>query len=441
MKPGILQKFSEAVFWPEMKLLWFLLPALLAVFILIYNFLSAVFLGIVGFILLGLAIFVSAALYKAALILRTENTEKNELKALLFGLEEAILVYDRNFTVIFFSPSAEKLFGIDAKNILGRQIKPQDIERGESKVVVQVVYPSLAPSVVSRSKPEDRLQVADISLADPHLELRVTTSPIVDEGGGSIGFMKIIRDRTREIDLVKSKTEFLTVASHQLRTPLTESRWALESLQGENLSDAGKLALDGALKANAQLLKIVEDLLHISRIEEGRFGYKFEETDLVEFIGKSLVDIASMARRAGVRVYFDRPSAPPPKVLVDSEKFPLVLNNILENAVRYNIENGQVVVKVEEITNEPYLRVSISDTGIGIPQEDLDKLFGKFFRAENALKLQTEGSGLGLYIAKNVIGAHGGKIWAESEIGRGTTFYFTLPTDPKLVPQHEAMAE
>ncbi|MDO8574108.1 MAG: ATP-binding protein, partial [bacterium] len=115
----------------------------------------------------------------------------------------------------------------------------------------------------------------------------------------------------------------------------------------------------------------------------------------------------------------------------------LAISNLLDNAIKYNVKNGSVTISLLRLPDKPYLQVSIKDTGIGVPSGEVSKLFSKFFRAENAMKADTEGSGLGLYITKNIVGRHGGVIWAESIIGRGTTFYFTLPLDPKLIPQRE----
>jgi signal transduction histidine kinase len=121
--------------------------------------------------------------------------------------------------------------------------------------------------------------------------------------------------------------------------------------------------------------------------------------------------------------------------MIDSKQLSIALVNILENAIRYNVQNGEVIVRVDPVPGKPFVRVSVKDTGIGIPSEAMAKLFKKFFRADNAVQSATEGSGLGLYIAKNIIQAHGGEIGAESELGRGTTMSFTLPTDPNLVPK------
>ena len=131
------------------------------------------------------------------------------------------------------------------------------------------------------------------------------------------------------------------------------------------------------------------------------------------------------------------PAESPLEAEIDAEKFGLAISNLLENAIKYNVPNGQAVVSLNRQPDAPFLQVNIADTGLGIPPEAMDKLFSKFFRAENALTKETTGSGLGLYIVKNIINRHGGQVWAESEIGRGSVFHFTLPTDPRLIPQRE----
>jgi len=109
--------------------------------------------------------------------------------------------------------------------------------------------------------------------------------------------------------------------------------------------------------------------------------------------------------------------------------------------MRYNVENGSITVKVERLTDKPYIQVSVSDTGVGVPPEAMSKIFTKFFRAENAIRFRPDGSGFGLYITKNIINRHGGSIWLESALGRNTTVYFTLPTDPTLIPPKEVVYE
>ncbi len=435
-------KIREIILWPELRIAWLVAAFLVA--LLASSYISSprgVFFVQAGLIVvLGILVFFGA--YRAAKIERGTKIEKNELKSVFLNLEDALVVYDNNFQILLFNPAAEKLFHLERGSVSGRRLEPKGVEDPSFKLLAQVIFPSLAPSVINRSTPGQYPQVVDLSFSDPILELRVSTSIVADSSGAQIGFMKIIKNRTREESLMKSKTEFLTIASHQLRTPITELNWAIESLAGDqSFGDTNKTIVESALVSARQLKRIVEDLLDIARVEEGRFGYAFEEADIIDFVSAPLAQVAALARKSGIKVYFDRPKSPLPKILIDPKKLSIALVNILENAVRYNVENGEVVVKVEQRSDGPYVEIAVSDTGLGIPKEDIEKLFTKFFRAENVLKSQTEGSGLGLYIAKNIIQAHGGRVWAESELGRGSAFHFTLPTDPNLVPKHEVAME
>jgi len=368
--------------------------------------------------------------------------ERNQLKSMVAAMDDALSVYDQNFTVLYFNPSAEKLFRISAESFLGNRIEPKMAENPTYRRLAQIIFPSLAPSMVARSPAGKYPQIVDLSFEDPYMELRTFTSPIIDEVGQLLGFMKIVRDRTREVSLAKEKSEFVTVTSHQLRTPLTHIIWALEAIDKEpNLSPESRAMADNAFAAANKLRTIVEDLLNISRIEEGRFGYQFERADLLKFVEDILEAAAPNARQLGIKIYFNRPEEPIPEMTIDPQKLSMALTNMIDNAIRYNVKNGEIIVTVAGVPNQPYVQVSVKDTGIGIPPDEVRKLFVKFFRASNATKFATEGSGLGLYIAQNIIRAHGGAVNVESEVGRGSTFSFTLPTDPTLIPPKEVPLE
>lgn len=421
---------------------WILLGLLFIIFLIDAALLPQTALFAQGGMLLVVGVVVFAVLYGVAKTQRASIIERNELKSIISTLDSAIIVYDENFRALFFNSAAERLFGLNANIVLGHQFQPQDVEKATWRLLTQVMFPSLAPVLISRSSAGEYPQVTDLSFTEPTLELRVSTSAIRDEKGKLLGFIKIVRDRTREISLVKSKSEFLTVASHQLRSPVTDLNWALEALDADkNITGESRTVLENAISAAKLLLRIIESLLNIAKIEEGRFGYNFEQVDIISFINDLLAQITPAARRAGIKIYFDKPKSALPQVKIDTQKLSLALGNVVENAIRYNVENGEVTVSVEKQENQPYLEIKVKDTGIGIAPEEIPNLFKKFFRSEAAMKSQTEGSGLGLYIAKNIILAHGGKIWVESELGRGSIFHITLPTDPKLVPQHEVAME
>ena len=364
-----------------------------------------------------------------------DDIEHRELMSILDSMPDALVAYDGDFKVVRFNDAAQQLFKLAASKVVGHVLSPRDAADPEWQVLAQTIFSSLAPRVIQISEEGKSPEVYDLSFTDQGLELRVTTLVVQDSAGKPAMFFKIILDRSSLVAALRSKNEFITVASHQLRGPMTDISWALQSLNSETgLSDTGKLIVENALAAATGLVGRIEDLLSVAKMEEGQMGYAFEEADIVEFIGKVLAGVLPSAQTAGIKMYFDRPTVPVPHVMIDEKRLAIAVTNFLENAIRYNVANGEVIVRVEQVSGKPFVEVSIRDTGIGIPPEAIPNLFKKFFRAENAVASQTEGSGLGLYMAKGIVSGHGGEVWAESEVNRGTIMHFTLPTDRTLIP-------
>ncbi|MBI3046186.1 MAG: PAS domain S-box protein [Candidatus Harrisonbacteria bacterium] len=396
-------------------------------------------------ILLILILLISGAVIAALFLKLNEKNrevaglrlEKLRIDNIIASMNDGIIIYDQDFRIAMFSPAAETIFNLRKEELLNKKMVPEDARDQKLGVLAKVIFQSLAPLVIRQSPEGLYPQIVDISFSEPPLELRVITDRIKNEKGEVAGFLKIIHDQTRETELLKSKNDFITVAAHQLRTPLSAVTWAYQSLKNEKLTDSQKELAETGLAAANNLLKIVEDLLNISKIEEGMFGYKFQKADLVAFLQSILDQASPVAKEYNIKIYMEPPKEVSLEVEIDTEKLTLAVSNLLENAIKYNLPNGQVTVSVARREEAPFAEIKISDTGMGIPKESMDKLFTKFFRAENALTKETIGSGLGLYIVKNIITRHGGQIWAESEVGRGSTFHFTLPTDPHLIPQRE----
>lgn len=356
-------------------------------------------------------------------------------------IDMAVVGYGTDFKINLWNPSAENLFNIKEKDILGVAITPASISDPRFKILVQTIYPSLAPSVVKKTDPGTYPQIININFSDPELDLTTVTDRLVDEAGNVVAFVKIIRNRTREISLLRSKSDFITVAAHQLRTPITAVHWTFETLRSSpSINPSDKELIDNGMEVSIKLVKIVNDLLDASKIESGKFGYEFSSIDIVSFIDDILKGAATLAKQFSVSLYFDRPKEP---IIIptDPQKLSMAVTNLIDNAIKYNVKNGQVTVKIEPYPGKPYVQLSIKDTGIGIPEEDVKKLFTKFYRGSNVVKEQTDGSGLGLFITKNIITRHGGNIAIESILGRGTTFYIVLPTDMNLIPPREISSE
>lgn len=432
-----LKNFGQYIKMPEMKILWLFSFLGFLIFIIDILFLDR-FWAIVSLLILisaGVIMFtINLSGIKASYNLRIE---KYRLDNIISSMREGIIIYNQDFEILLFNNGAQAIFNLDPKKIVGQKLSPESVKDPQLSVLAKIIFQSLAPVVVQQTPEGVYPQLVDISFEDPHLELKVTTDKMMDENGQITGFLKIVRDQTREVELLKSKSEFITIAAHQLRTPLAAVNWSYQALKGEKLDESQMELVTTGSAAAENLHKIVEDLLNISKIEEGKFGYNFQEVDIVKFLQSAVEQAAPVAKSYKVKVYMEDPPEPSIKLTIDPDKLVMAVSNLLENGIKYNVPNGQVVVSVERKSDAPFVQINVKDTGMGIPQESLGKLFTKFFRAGNVVAKETEGSGLGLYMVKNIVRRHGGQVWAESEIDRGSTFHFTLPTDPNLIPPKE----
>ena len=242
-------------------------------------------------------------------------------------------------------------------------------------------------------------------------------------------------DRLRELDT--AKTDFLSMASHQMRTPITTARGYLALfLDGSygGVTDKQKEALNKLNANNDRMSRLIEDLLNTTRIETGRMEFNFAETDIDVICREVVESLMLKAEGSGLYLKYDTPKKPLPKLMIDGPKIREVISNLVDNAVKYTPKGG-VTVRVEHKPEpEPdIVRVSVTDTGIGIPDTELPYLFAKFSRGKDLSRLNAGGTGLGLYVAKNMVEKNGGKIWAESDgEGKGSRFILELPVKQKV---------
>ncbi len=358
-----------------------------------------------------------------------DKIRNTELEAVVENIRDGVMVYDPNFRIISMNRAAEEVFGLSAKEVVGTFVTPELVNNAHLRILAQVIFPSLAPSINVTSN--EWPQVMDITFEEPHLELHTVLNRIVGSDGRVIGFLKLITDTTREKAILASKSEFITVAAHQLRTPLTALSWIFETIQK---AVKEKNNADPTLSSNIQegwgltqrSLRIINDLLDAARIEEGKFGFHFQDVILAELVKTISDEAVIIAKEKGVTVRFSTGAARD-AVRADPERLGIAISNLVDNAIKYNTKGGSVDISVNPSANGALLEVRVTDTGIGIKKEDVAKLSQKFYRGENATQLEPNGSGLGIYIAKNIIERHGGTISVVSEPERGTTFSFTIP--------------
>lgn len=238
--------------------------------------------------------------------------------------------------------------------------------------------------------------------------------------------LALTNERLKELD--NAKSEFISIASHQLRTPLTATKGyvslLLEGSYGK-VQPTIQDVLNKVYTINNRLIQLVENLLNVSRIEAGRIQYNFELTHLETLVAELVDTFAFTAKNKNLALTFNFPKQAFPKLTVDPNKIKEVVSNLIDNAIKYTAAGG-VSVSVE--ASGAAMRIIVSDTGIGIRPDDKVKLFEKFTRTKETSNMFVSGSGLGLYIGKNFVEAHGGKIWAESDgAGKGSRFIIELP--------------
>jgi len=243
--------------------------------------------------------------------------------------------------------------------------------------------------------------------------------------------------RRQEIEKIdKAKSEFISIASHQLRTPLTAIKgyisMILEGTYGQ-LAEKQVRPMENVYQSNERLIKLVNDLLNLSRLDAGKIEFSPELNSLEEMVSDIIEELRINAEKKGLYMKIVKSLKPLPKIMVDQDKLRQVILNIIDNAIKYTKEGG-ITLELKKLDGEEEIKVS--DTGEGMDKGELNSLFQMFSRTTAGTQLHAEGAGLGLYVARQFIEMHGGKIWAESPgKSKGSTFYIQLPIhlDPKLL--------
>jgi len=350
---------------------------------------------------------------------RKSEEEKNKTLAIITNFADGLLVFDNENKLILVNPQAEIFFEIRTPDIIGKSISEL------------FSFPLLKPLIELLSKEIEGIFRKELPIKE-NLTLEVSIIPLTKEEE-ILGNLVILHDITREKMVERMKTEFVTLAAHQLRTPLSAIKWTLRMLLDGDLgaiTEEQKDFVEKTYRSNERMISLINDLLNVTRIEEGRYLFKPALADIeavVQFVVKSYQE---EIEKREIKFEFIKPAEKLPLILIDVEKIRLAIQNLLDNAVRYSRPGGEVTISLRYGKKE--IELSIKDTGVGIPKDQQGRVFTKFFRAANVMRMETEGTGLGLFIAKNIIEAHGGKIWFESEEGKGSTFYFTLLLEKKL---------
>lgn len=350
--------------------------------------------------------------------------EQAKEEATLTGIGEGVVVTDPQGKILVFNHTAEQMTNWTASEVIGRfwyETVPAMYEKG-------YLIPRIDRDMYKALTTGKKVFAESIYLkkGSGKITVAVTATPIIFKDR-IIGAVEVFRDIGHEKEVDRMKTEFISLASHQLRTPLSAVKWFCEMLLN---GDAGELNPEqkeyakNVSDSNERMISLVNSLLNISRIESGRIIIDPKPTNINKLLSEviSEIKVTSDAKKQQIitSIHSDLPL-----INIDPQLIREVYVNLLTNASKYTPDGKEISVFISKKDDE--IISQVSDNGYGIPKKDYDKIFQKFYRGENIIKIETEGNGLGLYLAKAIVESSGGRIWFESIEKKGTSFYFSLP--------------
>lgn len=369
--------------------------------------------------------------------------EKNKTSAIISNFVDPVLVFNHEWRLALFNGSAKKILGITARDLNKKMLlKNKNFLLADLKNIIKTKFvsriiehdkdgiPVVEEATMDfNAKTPDKLSAfnsAGPSIGSNRI-YKVLTAKITDSQGRWLGYMKIFYDITREKLVDQLKSEFISIAAHQLRTPLSSIKWVIKMvLDGDAgaINEEQRELLNKGYVSNERVIGLVNDLLNVSRIEDGQFGFEFQKINLEIIMDPIIKNIEETALRANIHFNKILP-ARWPAISADKEKISLAMQNILDNAVKYTPEHGKLELNIA--LSGKFVNIKVRDSGVGIPAEDQARIFSKFYRGSNVVRMQTEGSGLGLFITKNIINTLHGEIKLTSEEGKGTVVEVILP--------------
>lgn len=347
-------------------------------------------------------------LKKSEKIIRDQN---EKIRSVIDNLTDGLIVIDQQQNIILANPVAESLF--PEHKLIG-QILPTILNQNISAEMPITAFP-----VVSEALLENK---------DNKITIKITTTPLLNQNQRLIGYTKIIHNITREKEIDKIKSDFIRTAAHKLRTPLSATKWILKMMVDGDMgavTPEQKEFLIKGYKSNERIITVINDLLNVSEIEEGKTTFSFEKIQITDIINNVLKELEPLIKEKGHKLNYNQDRYIP-RVIVDQIKITSIIKALVTNAIQYTLKGGEINIKVENLGKE--VKITITDNGVGVPLYQQNKLFTKFMRGDNIIKKETEGNGLNLFIAKNVIEAHHGNISFEpAEENKGSIFSISLP--------------
>jgi PAS domain S-box-containing protein len=381
------------------------------------------------------ALFVSGAGLAAVVAWRQNEDVRQRLTSVIESSHDAIFSATLDAHLVSWNPSAERIYGYSAEEIKGKHVSalvPEDRRPEINSILEQV----------SAGKNVAEFETIRLRKNGEPFDVSLTVSPTRDSTGKITGYSAIARDiterkraeeRLREAreEAERLKQEFFALVSHDLRTPLTSIKGFSEMLLSDeagNLSEQGHAFVDVIRRNTDRLERLVDDLLLVAQLEAGSFTLERSEVDLRQLVAEAVEAARPLARDKTIDLTVE--AEPTGGYAGDRQRLEQLLENLISNALKYTPEGGRVATRLHALNGD--VAIEVQDSGIGIPAEEQEFLFDRFFRATTATSKAIPGVGLGLTIVKAIADAHKGRVEVESEEGRGTTFRVHLPLEPSL---------
>ncbi|MCA9397656.1 PAS domain S-box protein, partial [candidate division WWE3 bacterium] len=353
------------------------------------------------------------------------ESEKNKLDLVLKSTVDGVIALDKDCRISFINDAACMFIGWEKEKVFHRNLE-QVLHLSNEKHKDGGLSKSLC------TFDEKEVSYYNVQLKAQNGEVRSVNviSNVVTEKVPGISRIVTLHDVTRENELEQIRIDFVSLAAHELKTPLTILRgylyYLVDGVDAAAITPKAAESLNRAIVSTKTLTNLVDNLLNVSRIEQGKMQVSLQPANVIEIIEKTMIELEPLADDAGLKLELLPPEKELPTVRADATRIGEVMRNLISNGVKYTQEGG-VTISCWQDGDE--VVVSVRDTGQGIAEKSKPRLFTKFFREEQEMSKGSKGTGLGLYITKSIINAHGGRIWLESEVGKGSTFYFTLLVD------------
>ncbi len=344
-------------------------------------------------------------------------TEKSRLRTVINCMQDGVLVTNRDGDVVLSNPAATRLLLLDDSRLLEHNVADAARQAELVDMIEKVLREGDGVSMLAR----------EIAVERENRVLMANVAPVRDENGERLGAVAVLRDITQLKELDRAKSQFVSMVSHELRAPLAVIEGYLGMVLGGMATDdpvEERLILSRSRARAQSLLTLIDDLLDISRIEAGQLAKRVETLDPAEICRDVLGLLRPQAAARGI-VLREESAGDLPRIQADREDVVRVLTNLVSNAIKYNRDEGQVVVRSS--IEGGYLRLDVVDTGLGIAAEDTSKIFDEFYRVKRRETREITGTGLGLAIAKRIVDSYNGVVKVASELGKGSTFSVFLP--------------